>query len=245
MNVSLAVGSTCTLTVYYNGTLLGSNTGTLYVRYSNQFGGSQLASVPLSGRTLGARHVSLASRPVTPDTAVEYYAPSLKHYFFTPSPQEQALIDAGTAGAWERTGVTFPLGGPINVCRFYGDPAGPNSHFYTASEAECQMLRDLDFATPRGTPAWRYEGIGAKAEAPAAITHIDPPPPPPSRPWCHDEDSRAPIYRLYNDGFDKGIDSNHRHVPSRGTLPAGKTGEDIVRDMMSQGWIYEGNAFCN
>lgn len=236
---TLAVGSACTVTVSYNGTLHGANTGTLFVRYSD-FAGLHTASVPLSGRTLGARSINFIPRPVTPDTAIEYYAPALDHYFFTSTPAEQQMVDAGAAGDWRRTGVSFPVGGPADVCRFHGDRSGPNSHFYTGNTAECQGLRALDLATPPGTRAWRYEGIALRAEVPAAITVS-----PDARPYCSEENSRSPIYRLYNDGFDKGVDSNHRHVPSRGTFPAGKSGEDIVRDMQAAGWIYEGNALCN
>jgi hypothetical protein len=192
------------------------------------------------GRTLAARSANFVPRPLTPDTAIEYYAPALDHYFFTSAPAEQQLVDAGAAGDWRRTGVTFPVGGPTDVCRFYGDRSGPNSHFYTGNAAECQALRALDAATPPGKPAWRYEGIALKAEVPTAVDAQ-----PGSRTYCVEEDGRAPVYRLYNDGADRHIDSNHRHVPARGTFPAGKTGEDIVRDMMGQGWIYEGNALCN
>lgn len=240
-------GQTCTVTLKYNPTLHGESPGHLFVRFSTiNFGaGPYVKSAALSGRALSAPSINFIPPPTTPDTAVEYYAASLNHYFFTPSPAEQALVDSGFAGAWQRTGVTFRVGGPTDVCRFYGDPAGPNSHFYTGSASECAQLRALDAATPPGRPAWRYEGIGLKAEVPVGVIGIDPPLPPPNRPWCRDENSRAPIYRLYNDGFDKHIDSNHRHVPSRGTFPAGKSGEDIVREMMAAGWIYEGNALCN
>ena len=236
---TLAVGSTCTLTVYYNGTLHGANAGTLFVRYSD-FAGLHTASVPMSGRTLAGRGTNSLPLPLAPDTAVEYYAPALDHYFFTSALAEQQFIDSGNAGGWRRTGVTFPIGGPTDVCRFYGDRSGPNSHFYTGNAAECAQLRQLDAATPLGTPAWRYEGIALTAEVPAPDATQ-----PGARPYCHEENSRMPVYRLYNDGFDKRIDSNHRHVPARGTFPAGKSGEDLVRDMMGAGWIYEGNALCN
>ena len=242
----LEQGRSCTVTVYFNPTLHGDSPGRLYVRYTSlSYARSYTASAALSGRAMLARSINFIPAPVTPDTSVEYFAPALRHYFFTSSPAEQAFIDAGNAGAWQRTGVAFPIGGPTDVCRFYGDVAGPNSHFYTGSSTECQSLRAIDFATPKGTPAWRYEGIALKAEVPLGVTGITPPPPPPNRPWCRDENGRQPIYRLYNDGADKRIDSNHRHVPSRGTFPSGKTGEDIVREMMGQGWIYEGNALCN
>ena len=236
---TLAVGSTCTITVHYDGTLRGANTGTLFVRYSDILG-AHSASVPLSARTIASRVVHFIPQPITPDTVVEYYAPTLDHYFFTASPAEQQFVDQVGAGAWQRTGHVFPIGGPTDVCRFYGDRSGPNSHFHTGNASECAQLRQLDAATPLGTPAWRYEGIALKAEVPTLPPFSDG-----VRPYCIDQDGRFPIYRLYNDGAARGIDSNHRHVAARGTLPGGRAAEDIVRDMMGAGWIYEGNALCN
>ena len=238
---ALEFGRTCTITVYYNGTLRGANSGTLFVSYSEVINlGVRNATVPLVGRTIASRGINFIPPPTTPDTAVEYYAPALDHYFFTSAPVEQQFIDDGMAGAWQRTGHTFPIGGPTDVCRFYGDRSGPSSHFYTGNATECAQLRALDTATPLGTPAWRYEGIALKAEVPGVDTSR-----PGTRPYCVDQNSRFPIYRVYNDGFARGIDSNHRHIAGRGTLPGGRAAEDIVREMLGQGWIYEGNALCN
>ena len=45
-------------------------------------------------------------------------------------------------------------------------------------------------------------------------------------------DSR-PVYRAYNNRFAKN-DSNHRYLTSR----------SILREMVGQGWTYEGAVFC-
>ena len=42
------------------------------------------------------------------------------------------------------------------------------------------------------------------------------------------------IYRVYNDGFAKGKDSNHRLL----------TDFDLYTQMIAQGWIGEGVAMC-
>jgi hypothetical protein len=225
----LLSSATCAIDVYYNPTLRGDSPGRLFVRFTDYTGQPQTTSMALAGRAMLSRFRTFPPRPFYPDTAVEYYAPALDHYFFTVSPQEQQLVDSGAMGAWQRTGVTFQIGGATDVCRFYGDPvAGPNSHFYTGLAAECDALKALDRATPPGKPAWRYEGIALKSELPqgADASH---------RPWCSELFGSNPVYRLYNDGADRGIDSNHRFVPS----------DDLARAMLAKGWIYEGNALCN
>lgn len=219
----------CSVNVYYDPTLRGDSPGMLFVRFTDYTGQAYTSSLALSGRSTLSRFRSLAPVPIRPDTAVEYYAPALDHYFFTVSPQEQQIVDAGGMGAWVRTGVTFRMGGPTDVCRFYGDPAGgPRSHFYTGSTTECDGLKAIDAATPAGKPAWRYEGIAMKSELPTGADQSH-------RPWCSEVMNRNPVYRVYNDGADRGVDSNHRFVATEG----------LARQMLARGWIYEGNALCN
>ena len=45
-------------------------------------------------------------------------------------------------------------------------------------------------------------------------------------------DSR-PVYRVYNNRFAKN-DSNHRYLTSR----------SLTREMVGQGWLFEGTVFC-
>src|SRR5438034_5069161 len=87
-----------------------------------------------------------------PISVVEYFNPDLNNYFITADPVEQAFVDTGAVGRWQRTGNTFATGGPSQVCRFGGNgninPAtgtfyGPNSHFYTADAAECAGLKAI------------------------------------------------------------------------------------------------------
>jgi sugar lactone lactonase YvrE len=94
-----------------------------------------------------------------PRTVVEYYNATLRHYFITAELSEQLAVDSGAAGpGWVRTGDTFKVfvaagapQGTSRVCRFFGSVTpGPNSHFYTASAAECDMVRQLEVTTPAG-----------------------------------------------------------------------------------------------
>lgn len=158
-------------------------------------------------------------------SVVEYFNPDLGHYFITADPAEQALLDAGTAGRWRRSGLSFAAGGPDAVCRFYGntrvDPAsgasyGPNSHFYSADAGECAMLQAL-YAPDRRS--WQYEGSGftttaaSNGQCPAGL---------------------QPVYRAYNNGAARAIDPNHRLTASR---------EAYLRSVAA-GWTAEGTVMC-
>ena len=164
---------------------------------------------------------------------VEFYHPDLDHYFITATEEEASLIDQGAAGpGWVRTGERFnawSLGGGgdqrklADVCRFYGSlKPGPNSHFYSASASECKFLMDLQELVPDDKPNWHFEGYAFTV-----------PPVAPSGPPC--PENAVPVYRAYNNGFDLGIDSNHRYM----------TSPDLVAEMVEQGWIDEGVAFCS
>ena len=89
---------------------------------------------------------------------------------------------------------TFTAAAP--VCRFYGAPAGgPNSHFFTASSEECEIVKR--------NGGWFYEGIGF---------YIRPVGNPRQCPagWLS-------VNRAYNNGFIRN-DSNHRFTTSDSTI---------------------------
>ncbi len=82
--------------------------------------------------------------------AVEYYDATLGHYFTTSIPAEISGLDGGVFPDWQRTGETLPVyaqrddgpAGTTPVCRFYGLPEkGLDSHFYSASPAECAAVQ--------------------------------------------------------------------------------------------------------
>lgn len=88
--------------------------------------------------------------------AVEFYHRGLDHYFLSTNPEEIAKLDSGATTGWVRTGLSFlahaaPAAGTSPVCRFYRAPAFGDSHFYSASPAECA-------ATAAAHPVdWIYE----------------------------------------------------------------------------------------
>jgi hypothetical protein len=87
-------------------------------------------------------YLTPGSNPAGTVTAVEFYNASLDHYFMSTNPAEINDLDTGVHPGWERTGVRFnayatQVAGTSPVCRFYRAPAFGDSHFYSASPAEC------------------------------------------------------------------------------------------------------------
>jgi murein DD-endopeptidase MepM/ murein hydrolase activator NlpD len=146
---------------------------------------------------------------------VEYYAPSLNHYFMTGFTDEEAKLDAGSPIAgWNRTGGSFPAfaatgAGLSTVCRFFGTPGlGVNTHFYTAFDFECAAVKQ--------NPGWIFE---ANAYYIAADVVQCPA-------------STRPVFRLYNNGM--GGEPNHRYT----------TRWPVINEMQAEGWLLEGVALC-
>jgi len=155
------------------------------------------------------------------DQVVEFYNTNLDNYFITSGASEAAQIDGGSAGpGWIRTGYNFMAGGSTSVCRFYGSQSpGPNSHFYTADAGECDYLKKLQASTPDTEMRWNYEGIAMNSSIPT--NGICP-------------SGTTPVYRAYNNGSTRGVDSNHRITSS---LTA-------IQEVVSRGWSNEGVVMC-
>lgn len=144
---------------------------------------------------------SISIAEATPTQQVyALYLPDIKHYFITASEAEQDEIrdytipvDAGF-NAWTADGPAPESALP--VCRFYSFLV--NSHFYTASAEECELLKQDD-------SGWVYEGIAFQALVPAAGGACAP--------------GTDPIWRLYNNRHAQ-LDSNHRFVANLGIYHA-------------------------
>ena len=98
-------------------------------------------------------------------TVQEYVNDYTGHYFLVSDALEKRAIDSGAEGpGWHATGFQFGAYGattgraPGNVCRFYAP--GPNSHFFTASPFECDLLRN------RPELGWLFEGVRFEAFVP-------------------------------------------------------------------------------
>lgn len=174
--------------------------------------------------------------PLAGETAVrEFYHADLNHFFITGSDIEAGFLNDNPDWGWVQTGHGFaaaPVGSPnpaeLPVCRFYGDQwIGPNSHFHTASKAECDFLVALRAQTPAGVPAWNLEGIAFSASMPDAAGN------------CPD-DAPFPVWRAYNGHRGEVVngvreDANHRYATDSGIFAEGG----------SAGWSVEGVAFCS
>ena len=121
-------------------------------------------------RPAARRTVALAGtgqRPAVASIVVEYYHAAFDHYFITIGADEIAALDTGVFGGWARTGFTFKAHASRSpgsrrsagsTCRpGYGD-----THFYSASPAECAIVDQQNPAfalevhggdVPRNTPS--------------------------------------------------------------------------------------------
>lgn len=152
---------------------------------------------------------------------VEFYNVLLDHYLVTADAADQNAIDGGYAGpGWQRTGTQFSSGGTTAVCRFYGSQnPGPNSHFYTADAGECAHLKQIQSTTPPTEKRWNFESNDFRT-TPAVNAICQP--------------GTMPIYRAYNEGLRRGIDSNHRLSPSA----------VLIAQVVARGWKEEGVVMC-
>lgn len=157
--------------------------------------------------------------------AIEYYHAGLDHYFVTADPFEQQQLDAGRFAGWQRSGYSFPVAiaaapsAPLSpVCRFYGRPeAGLDSHFYSASPAECAEVER------RLGSAWMLESSNVfGVELADPLTGACSP-------------ATEPIWRLFNNRRDV----NHRYVSDFGRVLQMRSAGWI-----SEGYGNDGVAFC-
>ena len=166
------------------------------------------------------KRIALNGGPVPSSAVVEYYYAALDQYFITASASDQALLDGGIAPGWSRTGEWFKQGGTTPVCRFYGSVSpGPNSHFYTAVDAECTLLKNLQASTPAMQPRLNFESLDFLTTP--AIAGVCPA-------------STTPVYRAYNNGAALGKDGNHRFT----------TSVSSIAQVVARGWVNEGVVMC-
>jgi len=158
---------------------------------------------------------------------VEYYRAASDHYFITADVNEISRLDGyfEMPDAFIRAGQQFnvwPAGAKVDgatpVCRFYGKPEkGLDSHFYSASPAECQSVKD------RFANSWIFESADVfVVNAPNVVTGECPV-------------GAKPVYRLFNNRSD----ANHRYTTSRATRA-----EMLSAGWIPEGYGGAGVAMC-
>ena len=212
---SVGPGASCQLSVAFKPAASGGRSATITI-VSTGAGSPQTLAVSGTG----------ASSSGQTATVVEYYNANLDHYFISALQPDITALDSGTIPGWTRTGYTFKAWltaalAPLSaspVCRFYIPPQHGNSHFYSASPAECGLI--LEYSTNPFDPKYPlYNGF--VYESPNVMYILLP-----------DATTGAcaagsqPVYRLYNNR----PDTNHRYT----------TDITVKNLMISKGYVPEG-----
>ena len=186
----LAPGQSCGYSVAFRPQAVGTRNATLRVAHN-------AAGSPSSVALAGTGSVSAA-----PSTVVEYYHSAYDHYFITIDPNEIAALDTGVFQGWARTGLSFkahatPQSGFVPICRFYLPPGYGDTHFYSASPAECDTVHQQN-------PAFVLESTAVMQLAiPNYVTGACP-------------SGTDPVYRVWN----HRPDTNHRYTSDRAVRDA-------------------------
>ncbi|MGZ5035777.1 MAG: hypothetical protein ACXWG8_05345 [Usitatibacter sp.] len=167
----------------------------------------------------------------TTSPVVEYYASTTQHYFITAGPSDIAGLDPGTL-TWKRTGQGFKAWlnkadappGAVPVCRFYA--AGPNSHFYTGSAADCDGLKALEAQQRADAAAQNVPFLGWQFEQIAFYALV------PTNGQCPGDS--VPVYRAFN-GRVAQHGANHRFMSD----------SQMRYAQLASGWSDEGVQFCS
>jgi hypothetical protein len=179
----LAAAQSCTASIRLAPVTAGPKSATLAI--GSNAGG---ASIGLSGN---------GSAPSTASNVIEYYHAVFDHYFITIGAGEIAALDSGAFSGWARTGLSFKAHagaqpGFAPICRFYLPPGYGDTHFYSASPAECLIVQQQN-------PAFVLESTAAMYFAiPDFVTGACP-------------GGTDPVYRVWN----HRPDTNHRYTSSR------------------------------
>lgn len=145
-------------------------------------------------------------------------------FFYAALATDKKLLDS--VKTWSRTGNTFKSGGYVMTCRFYGGKnGGPNTHFYSSDDTECDALKQV--------PTLSYEGPTFAVNAPMPAKTVAQSASGALRDCPADS---VPLYRLYNNASASAgrFVSNHRYTTDRFDVAA----------FVAKGWVNEGHTMC-
>ncbi|HEY8242708.1 MAG TPA: choice-of-anchor D domain-containing protein [Casimicrobiaceae bacterium] len=200
--VEFSLGGNCTA----GRVLSASQSCSASVRFAPASAGAKGATLVFA-TSAGNASVALAGNAIVPPpivagTVVEYYHAAYDHYFITIGADEIAALDTGVFGGWVRTGFTFKAHGSAqpgfaSICRFYLPPGYGDTHFYSASPAECAIVHEQN-------PAFFLESTAVMYLAtPHPVSGACPA-------------GADPVYRVWN----HRADTNHRYTASRNVRDA-------------------------
>ena len=111
----------------------------------SQMGFINTALTPTDLQNIAA-YLGTFTSTATTIAVVEFYHAARDHYFMSAAAAEIADLDQGVHPGWLRSGAAFKAhatatSGTSPVCRFYIPPASGDSHFYSASMAECAAVQ--------------------------------------------------------------------------------------------------------
>jgi hypothetical protein len=184
VGATIAAGDSCQMSLYFRPQAAGTRRANLVID-SPQL--TSLAIMQISG--------TATTTPTTAPTVdvIEFYHAAMDHHFMSSLAADIDALDSGHFPGWVRTGHTFkaypqPATGASPVCRFYL-PAPQDSHFYSASTAECS-------AVGAKYPTFVFEAPDVfYISLPDAATGACP-------------SATVPVFRLYNNR----ADANHRYT---------------------------------
>jgi len=159
-----------------------------------------------------------APMPSLAVTAVEWRNAALDHYFISDRAPDIDALDSGRIAGWSRTGQSFKVWpragvGRSPVCRFYIPPQHGDSHFFSASPAECSTIAAKALTDPSYSGYTLETGEMFFVALPDAASGACPA-------------GTARLYRLWN----QRADSNHRYT----------TSASVKSQMTASGYAAEG-----
>jgi len=208
VGIPIAGGDSCSLALYFQPGATGDRRANLVIDAPEL---AALAILQVSG-------TGTAALPTV--DVIEFHHAALDHYFISASAADIDALDSGRLPGWTRTGLAFKarataVPGTSPVCRFYLPPP-LDSHFYSASPAECA-------AVAAKWPQFVLEAPDVfQIALPATTSGACPV-------------STIPVYRLFN----ARADANHRYT----TDPAVKA-QMLARGYVAEGYGADATSMC-